>query len=590
MSESEFIAPAYHSYLGDGLRDLRRMGTATEEDVDPDRVLELLLIPLPGVVLFPGETIPLRLRSVPLLRQLRRILGGQAGGVGGASSSGSGGGSGGGGSGSGSGGACSGETLIGVVNSDSPSWSSSGLHRVGCTVHVQAAQVSGHGQGQGGHEGHADTHDTGEEAVLMGRGRVRFTILSTRYTHGALFASIRLLPDPPCRAYAYALPYAYNDSNTCVGDGGFRGSGNPHPRWCAASSPRLLARRLYEVVQTQTLWKGSRMLLRWGEIDAEGGGGIEQEGEGEQEMEGEGGGEVTSDPDTLTHTHTHIGSHRCALEPIPGGPGVGFCGPRYHAEMDPGGFCDFVGANLPAPLSDLQRLLACGVVERLRLCLELLQRGDKSLACARCSLPLAPQCQVFSLPGTEGVSGAYVNSYGAVHQTITLRSLLPSAARLSGPPCLTDSWFPGYAWEIACCRRCGSHLGWRFTRAGAGLAGARVAGRVAAAAAGVGELVVGSPPESPEYMYASDQFEYADSGLSGQSHSDESDESGHSGDSGDSGSSRGSRSSGDSGSYTTVSEEGAEMETGAEEGAEAEAEAENEGGGSGASERPNEFW
>jgi hypothetical protein len=88
----------------------------------------------------------------------------------------------------------------------------------------------------------------------------------------------------------------------------------------------------------------------------------------------------------------------------------------------------------------------------------------------------------------------------------------PAISRFS---CFTDSWFPGYAWDIACCRRCGSHLGWRFTRAGAGLAGAGVAGRVAAAAAGAGEFVVGSPPESPEYMYASDQFEYADSGLSG---------------------------------------------------------------------------
>lgn len=34
---------------------------------------------------------------------------------------------------------------------------------------------------------------------------------------------------------------------------------------------------------------------------------------------------------------------------------------------------------------------------------------------------------------------------------------------LQGDPEPRDSWFPGYAWTIANCRRCGGHLGWRFT-------------------------------------------------------------------------------------------------------------------------------
>jgi hypothetical protein len=72
MSESDFIAPAYHSYLGDGLRDMHRHGPGMPGagaggstgasigigvEVDPDTVHEpdtVLLIPLPGVVLFPG--------------------------------------------------------------------------------------------------------------------------------------------------------------------------------------------------------------------------------------------------------------------------------------------------------------------------------------------------------------------------------------------------------------------------------------------------------------------------------------------------------------------------------------------------------
>ncbi|MBR9970778.1 cereblon family protein [Magnetospirillum sulfuroxidans] len=34
--------------------------------------------------------------------------------------------------------------------------------------------------------------------------------------------------------------------------------------------------------------------------------------------------------------------------------------------------------------------------------------------------------------------------------------------RLVGPPSAEFSWFRGYAWTIAQCGQCGSHLGWRY--------------------------------------------------------------------------------------------------------------------------------
>jgi len=36
----------------------------------------------------------------------------------------------------------------------------------------------------------------------------------------------------------------------------------------------------------------------------------------------------------------------------------------------------------------------------------------KVLACGVCQLPLASKQQVFSVPGAEGVTGAYVNPHG----------------------------------------------------------------------------------------------------------------------------------------------------------------------------------
>lgn len=30
-------------------------------------------------------------------------------------------------------------------------------------------------------------------------------------------------------------------------------------------------------------------------------------------------------------------------------------------------------------------------------------------------------------------------------------------------PSTEFSWFPGYAWQIALCKRCQIHIGWRFT-------------------------------------------------------------------------------------------------------------------------------
>jgi cereblon len=100
-------------------------------------------------------------------------------------------------------------------------------------------------------------------------------------------------------------------------------------------------------------------------------------------------------------------------------------------------------------------------VQRLRAELTYL-RNCRVFTCRRCNLQLADQSEIFSL-SREGPQGAFVNPGGHVHETLTVyraKNLL-----LSGTPSTEYSWFPGYAWTIAECGRCFSHIGWKFTAA-----------------------------------------------------------------------------------------------------------------------------
>lgn len=95
----------------------------------------------------------------------------------------------------------------------------------------------------------------------------------------------------------------------------------------------------------------------------------------------------------------------------------------------------------------------------------------RPLRCAQCKVEIAAKSDVFTVPGAEGTTGAYVNPQGFVHQTVTLRTA--SNLILVGSPEPEHSWFAGYAWTIAYCAGCHSHMGWRFTptrRGGGGVA------------------------------------------------------------------------------------------------------------------------
>ena len=58
----------------------------------------------------------------------------------------------------------------------------------------------------------------------------------------------------------------------------------------------------------------------------------------------------------------------------------------------------------------------------------------------------------------EGTGGLFVNSSGYVHDVVAIRHIEAEKVMLLGRPSQEHSWFPGYAWTIANCGACGSHL------------------------------------------------------------------------------------------------------------------------------------
>nr|DBA18447.1 TPA: hypothetical protein GDO54_016690 [Pyxicephalus adspersus] len=120
-----------------------------------------------------------------------------------------------------------------------------------------------------------------------------------------------------------------------------------------------------------------------------------------------------------------------------------------------------VAACLPIDDSLRIQLLKIGnAIQRLRCELDIMSKCT-SLCCKRChDTEITTKNEIFSL-SLCGPMAAYVNPHGYVHETLTVYKALNLS--LVGRPSTENSWFPGYAWTIAQCRVCGSHMGWKFT-------------------------------------------------------------------------------------------------------------------------------
>ena len=80
------------------------------------------------------------------------------------------------------------------------------------------------------------------------------------------------------------------------------------------------------------------------------------------------------------------------------------------------------------------------------------------LACAACLAAVTTTDARIEVGGQHEHS--FVNPHGYTYRIGCFASA-PGCAG-DGPSSTFWTWFPGYAWQIAYCARCGEHLGWVF--------------------------------------------------------------------------------------------------------------------------------
>ena len=86
-------------------------------------------------------------------------------------------------------------------------------------------------------------------------------------------------------------------------------------------------------------------------------------------------------------------------------------------------------------------------------------QAKKPLVCRYCLSPITTEAAAISMDGQHHHSQCnphgYFFHFGCFSDA--------PGCRIIGDPVTTDSWFNGYAWQIANCSHCQVHLGWYFS-------------------------------------------------------------------------------------------------------------------------------
>lgn len=205
--------PSCHSYLGNRLRDLKLQQLIT---INPHSLYQILLIPLPDVVLFPRETIPLRLHEPGLVENIKVIL------------------------------RCADSLtalrnaehapLLGVVSTSLHRNGRVSLSSHGTTVEIKSSHCNSTSTSD--FRSVYDEAESTEEMLLTGKGKHRFKIKHIRtVSRGVHFAEAYLYQDevvPRCKPHPATQSF---------------------PDWVyTVNSPQVLAKQAYKLVETSMLW------------------------------------------------------------------------------------------------------------------------------------------------------------------------------------------------------------------------------------------------------------------------------------------------------------------------------------------------
>lgn len=84
---------------------------------------------------------------------------------------------------------------------------------------------------------------------------------------------------------------------------------------------------------------------------------------------------------------------------------------------------------------------------------------ERLIRCAACGQGLAQVTARAQVGGRH--AHVFANPAGLVFEIGCFKGVF--GARGEGPFMAEFSWFPGHSWQVAICRSCEAHLGWRFS-------------------------------------------------------------------------------------------------------------------------------
>ena len=95
------------------------------------------------------------------------------------------------------------------------------------------------------------------------------------------------------------------------------------------------------------------------------------------------------------------------------------------------------------------------------------ESDERFLLCRTCGQPVTRERDRLEVGGKH--AHALFNPAGHLFE-VGCFAVAPGC-RFEGEFTLEFTWFPGYAWRFAMCRRCASHLGWEYRGAAGGFVG-----------------------------------------------------------------------------------------------------------------------